>query len=49
MHKNKGKLAQIRGHKRRAKVLAMRKRRNINSVKKEVGSVYMNRFLYDEE
>lgn len=41
MHKNKGQAQQIRGHKRRAKVLNMRKNRNPNSIKPEPGAKYM--------
>jgi hypothetical protein len=45
MHKNKGKQQQIRGHKRRIKILNMQKRRNPNAVKPNPGEKYINNFL----
>jgi hypothetical protein len=49
MHKNKGRSQQIRGQKRRAKVLKMKKNRNPNSVKLAPGSKYLDMILYSNE
>lgn len=48
MNKGMGRAQQIRGHKRRQKVLNMRKRRNPNAVKSEVGQIYWNHLVNDE-
>jgi hypothetical protein len=45
MHKNKGRLQQLRGHKRHLKVSRMKKRRNPDSVKPNPGEKYINNFL----
>ena len=45
MHKGLGKKAQQRGHKRRAKVIAMKKNRNPNSVKPNPGEKFFKEYL----
>ena len=48
MHKNKGKVQQIRGHKRHEKVLNMKKRRNPNASKTQPGEIYWAGLIEDE-
>jgi len=45
MRKGEGVKAQKRGHKRRAKVLAMKKNRNPNSVKPVPGEKWFQEYL----
>ena len=49
MNKNMGKKQQQRGHKRKNKVLNMRKRRNSNSAKQAPGEKYLNWYLNSGE
>ena len=48
MHKNKGKLQQIRGSKRSNKVLNMKKRRNPHLSKPQPGEIYWSGLIEDE-
>jgi len=48
MHKGMGKAQQIRGHKRHAKVLNMRKRRPLRKNTSEAGNIYWNHLINDE-
>jgi hypothetical protein len=48
MNKRMGRAQQIRGHKRRKKVLNMLSRRNPNSIKIPPGSIYWDALVKDE-
>jgi hypothetical protein len=48
VHKGIGRAQQIRGHKRRAKVLNMRKRRPFRKNTSEAGNIYWNHLINDE-
>lgn len=49
MHKGLGRAQQIRGHKRKNKVIKMKSNRNPNSVKPFPGEKYLARVLNNEQ
>lgn len=48
MRKGQGRIQQIRGHKRREKVLNMLKRRPLKKNTSEAGNIYWNHLINDE-